>query len=148
MLSRVKQFFRQFQGSEIERSQLDGRLAATALLVEVARADNDRSHVEQEAIFQLLKKHFDLSDDEVRELMTQANESSDESVSLYQFTSTIKKNASREQRIKLIKALWAVAYADGHIDPEEEATIRKISELLYVSHSDYIQAKLQVVEAN
>ncbi|GAA5216529.1 TerB family tellurite resistance protein [Corallincola platygyrae] len=143
MLERVKQFFSDLQGSEIQQTQIDMKLAATALLVEVARADDNRSHVEQETIFKLLKKHFELSDAETQELLTAANQQSDESVCLYQFTSTIKKNASREQRIKLIQGLWVVAYADGEVDPEEEATIRKIADLLYVSHSDYIQAKLK-----
>ncbi|RCU51132.1 MULTISPECIES: TerB family tellurite resistance protein [Corallincola] len=143
MLAKVKQFFNQVQGNEMQQTQLDNKLAATALLIEVSRADDDRSHAEQEAIFQLLKKHFELSDDEVRELITTANQTSDDATSLYQFTSTIKKNASREQRVKLIHALWVVAYADGEVDPQEEATIRKVADLLYVSHSDYIQAKLQ-----
>jgi uncharacterized tellurite resistance protein B-like protein len=40
-----------------------------------------------------------------------------------------------------VEQLWLIAYADGVIDKYEEAAIRKASELLYVSHSDFIRAK-------
>ena len=46
---------------------------------------------------------------------------------------------SLEERY-LIEQLWDIAYADGVIDKYEEAAIRKVSELLYVPHSDFIKA--------
>ena len=36
-----------------------------------------------------------------------------------------------------------VAYADGRIHEYEEYLIRKVSDLIYVTHSDFIQAKIQ-----
>ncbi|POB71843.1 hypothetical protein CRN59_01860, partial [Vibrio vulnificus] len=44
------------------------------------------------------------------------------------------------------KGMWEVAHADGEIDPLEDAVIRKTAELLYVDHSDFIRAKLQVLD--
>jgi len=37
--------------------------------------------------------------------------------------------------------MWEVAYADGRIDRYEEHLIRKISELLHLSHKDFITGK-------
>ena len=42
--------------------------------------------------------------------------------------------------------MWEVANADGEIDPLEDAVIRKTAELIYVDHSEFIRAKLQVLE--
>ena len=42
--------------------------------------------------------------------------------------------------------MWQVAYADDHLDPIEEAVIRKVAELLYVNHSEFIRAKLSITE--
>ena len=45
-----------------------------------------------------------------------------------------------------MKALWEVAAEDGNIDKYEEHVIRKISELIYLPHKDFIRAKLMVCE--
>ena len=41
----------------------------------------------------------------------------------------------------LIRALWDVAFADGRIDKYEDHTIRKIADLIYVKHEDFMKAK-------
>ena len=38
--------------------------------------------------------------------------------------------------------MWAVAHADNEVHPHEEYVIRKVADLLYVSHSDFIRGKL------
>ena len=37
--------------------------------------------------------------------------------------------------------MWEVAFADGKLDPFEEALIRKTAELLYVDHAQFIKTK-------
>ncbi len=39
--------------------------------------------------------------------------------------------------------MWQIAYADGQLDKYEEYMIRRVTELTYVSHSDFIRAKQQ-----
>jgi uncharacterized tellurite resistance protein B-like protein len=39
-------------------------------------------------------------------------------------------------------ALWQVALADGRLDRFEEYALRKLGDLLHLSHADFIQAKL------
>jgi len=48
---------------------------------------------------------------------------------------------SREDRVRIVELLWKVAFADAVLDKYEEYFVRKIADLLYVSHKDYIQAK-------
>ena len=42
--------------------------------------------------------------------------------------------------------LWRVTCADGRVDKHEEYLVRKIADLLYVSHRDYIRMKLKVTD--
>ena len=49
-----------------------------------------------------------------------------------------------EDKLDLIRNLWKVAYADGNLDKYEEHLLRKISDLIHVSHSDYINIKLEM----
>jgi uncharacterized tellurite resistance protein B-like protein len=72
----------------------------------------------------------------------------DDSNSLYDFTRDINDNLDSEERIKLIESMWKIAYADGNIDKYEEHIIRKVSNLIYVAHSDFIKAKIKARESN
>ena len=59
----------------------------------------------------------------------------------YQFTSLINKTCSADQKIRIIENMWQVAMADGHLDAHELHLMRKIADLLYVGHADYVAAK-------
>ena len=65
------------------------------------------------------------------------------SISLHQFTKLIHDNYSLEEKKEIIYLLWLVAYSDEDLDMYEESMIRKISDLLYIPHQDFIQAKLR-----
>ncbi|POF58860.1 hypothetical protein CRN58_11840, partial [Vibrio vulnificus] len=119
--------------------------AIASLLCEVAGADYQIDEREQAVKRQLLKRLLNLDDTQVEALLTQAQSGVAESASLYDFTSQLRE-LSQEVRFDLIKGMWEVAHADGEIDPLEDAVIRKTAELLYVDHSEFIRAKLQVLD--
>ncbi|WP_417349487.1 TerB family tellurite resistance protein [Ferrimonas sp.] len=141
MISRLKSLFSD-QGSVTE--ELNVELASTALLLEVARADSQISHEEKEAVWHLVKGLHQLSDREARDLIEEALIQTEQANSIHNFTNVVKKNLHLKQKIKLIEGLWRVAYEDDELDPHEEAMIRKVSDLLYLRHSEFIQAKLAV----
>ena len=68
----------------------------------------------------------------------------DISVSLFDHTRLINDTFEQEQKVKLVKCLWEIAFSDGRIDQYEEYSIRRIADLIYVEHSDFIKMKLQV----
>ena len=121
-------------------------LASAALLLEISRADHEVSHLELDEIAAAMRRVFDLSEGELRELMTAANSAVADAVSLYDFTGVINDQFDREQKIQLIEMLWRVAFADDKLDQYEEYYVRKIAELIHVSHKDYIKTKLRVQE--
>ncbi len=117
-------------------------LAACALLVETARADFTQDAQEEAALEKLLTTTLDVEAAQVKTIMAEAAERVDESISLYEFTRVINDNYSAKQKLQLIEAMWVVAYADGNLDKYEEHLIRRVAELTYVPHEDYIRSKL------
>ena len=121
------------------------QLAAAALLIEVSKADYATDSAEQQAVIAAIRQHTGLQDDELNTLLTQAQQTSAASTSLYEFTSLINANYSEQQKFNLIRELWRVAAADGEIHKYEDHLIRQIAELLYVPHAQFIRAKLEVL---
>lgn len=126
--------------------ELSMELVAASLLIEVSKSDYKQEPAEVEKIRQLLMQHFHLSADEIEAFMEKAHESTQDSTSLYPFTRYINDNCNNAEKFQLVKALWEVAAEDGDIDKYEEHVIRKISELIYLPHKDFIRAKLMVCE--
>lgn len=124
------------------------RLATAALLIEMTRADYEVKAVEEEKILQILKQRFDISDEDSRELVELAGLEADAVTSYHEFTSLINQHYSAEEKIEIVELLWAVAYADGEIEKYEDFLVRKIAELLYVPHREFIAAKHRVMENN
>ena len=118
------------------------RLASAALLIETARADFSEDPAEEATLKTLLSETLDLGTSEVEVLLRDASDELDQATSLYDFTRVINDHYSASQKLELIESMWRVAYADGRLDKYEESLIRQVAELTYVSHSDYIRAKL------
>ena len=70
-----------------------------------------------------------------------AKENQNSSTSLYEFTRKINDEYKFEDKKNLILSMWKIAFADGNIDKYEEYVIRKVSDLIYISHPDFIESK-------
>ena len=116
-------------------------LAAITLLVEVAKADHNLSSEEEIKLTELVSQHFGKADHEAAELISLAISNSKEATSLFEFTSVINENYSEEQKFQLITSMWKIAYSDLSIDKYEEHLIRKVADLIYLPHVNYIEAK-------
>ena len=150
MLARIKAFFDNQLNAGDDQVDREHRLqlAAAALLIETAKADFQRDTDETGAIEAALGKTFDLSADELSQLLDMAEEETREATSLYQFTRLINDHYDEQRKIHLIELLWRVAYADGEISKYEDHLIRRVAELTYVSHKDFIATKLAVEQEN
>jgi uncharacterized tellurite resistance protein B-like protein len=142
MIQALKALFEQRPRESEETQQHNLRLVAAALLVETARADFTQDAAELAKLVQLLTTSLQLGQDEVRELVSAAEQRVDVATSLYEFTRVINAHYNADQKLQLISAMWLVAYADGDLDKYEEHLIRQVAELTYVPHRDYIQCKL------
>ena len=145
MLNKLSRFIeRHLQpagGASAVLSDHQKQLAVAALLVEVAMADHQFSAAELGNLGTILNRKFSLSQDEISELINLAKNETNHATSLHQFTQLINQYCTGEEKFKLMKAMWEMAYADGNLDKYEDYIIRKVADLIYVSHSEFIRAK-------
>ena len=117
-------------------------LACAALMFEVARADFAIEAAEQQAVCDLLTREFGLSVEELTEVTEEAADRVDAATCLFEFTRAVNALATVDQKRALIAMMWRVAMADQELSRYEEHTIRRVSDLLYLPHADFIGAKL------
>ena len=146
MINKIKEFFTaRIQGAtsadQIPSEPPSIRLATAALLVEIMVTDKLLEDQEEETIKQLLMRNFDLSLSAAEELYALARQEVNESTSLYQFTGLVNQYFSEAEKFNLLKQLWQVAFSDGTLDKYEEGLIRKLADLLHISHGQFIRAK-------
>ena len=121
--------------------------ACAALLIETALADKVFNIEEIDSMKRTLREVYEIDEKDLDELISESEKKVSESTSLYEYTRLINDLCDYQDKLKLINNLWAIAFADKHLDKYEEYLIRKISDLLHVSHSDFIQQKLSVKES-
>ena len=145
MIKAIQKFFDdRFEGSgDTPQDDHALRLAAAALLFEVAHADYDLDSAEQDMIHALIADQFALDKEETTHLLSLAEMEARESPDLHGFTTLINQHWSIEERIRLVEKMWQVVYADGRLDDHEQHLMRKLQSLLHVPHRDYIAAKLR-----
>ncbi len=119
-------------------------IAAAVLYLEVAWADHDIADEEMELIGRVLTDQFALAPEELHIIVTESRAQHESSVGMYRFTRIINDAWDEETKYGLVVKLWQLALSDNRLHSFEEHTIRKIADLLYVSHSRFIEAKLTV----
>ncbi len=149
MLKAIRDFFDRHIGQAAEPAQEAQRLqlATAALLVEVVRGDGSIAPAEREALLAAIGAKFGLAAGEAAALVELAEQESRQASDYYQFTSLINRHFSPPQKVRVIELMWRVAYADASLSAHEQHVLRKIAELLYVPHGDYIAAKMRARDA-
>ena len=120
------------------------RVATALLLIEVARADYADDFVEEAAMLDSLKQFFALDDSSAALLLEEARSKADQAVELQQFTRRLHEQLSIGEKQRVVEMLWQVALADRRLDKHEDHLVRRIAELMYVSHSDLIRIRNRV----
>lgn len=143
MIGRLKRIFGDVEGDSRPGHEHDITLAVAALMVEVMMMDGRLDQDEHRVIFSLLNRRFNLSDEALGKLVERAKAEAEKAHDLFQFTSRIIKAYPIDERSDIIRELWRVAMADGHVDAYEEQLIRRIAELIGVQHKHFITAKIQ-----
>lgn len=111
-----------------ERRRL--HVAACALLLELAHADDEFTDGERMHIEAVLRRHFDLDEDTAQELIALAQLERAEAIDLYQFTRLIRDSYDLGQKTLLAEIMWGLILTDGEIAAHEAYMLRKIANLL------------------
>ena len=143
----MKNFFSKFFSKQeaIEEKEVDKVVSACiSLMIEVSLADQSIDESDIESLKRTLSNKFNIEEAQISSLISAGKESQEESTSLYEFTRVINDDFSFEEKYDLIKSMWEIAFADGNVDKYEEYVIRKVSDLIYISHEEFIKAKMEV----
>ena len=150
MIDGIKDFFNQFIATDNAASDAARQhaleIATAALLLEMMRMDSTVTDEETAIVTRLLQTRFGLTSKELDTLLRFATEEVRQATDYFQFTSLINKHFSQEKKIEVVENLWQVAFADGHLDAHEQHFMRKVADLLYISHADYVGAKQRARE--
>jgi uncharacterized tellurite resistance protein B-like protein len=122
------------------------QLAVAALLMEAAHVDGRLGERERAAVQRLLERRFRLSVEASRALAATGEREAERSAQLFGFTRTINERLPPERRVELIEMLWEVAYADGTLDPLEDAMLRQVGGLIEVADADRGAARQRVMK--
>ena len=149
MIESIKSFFEKKltkNGDEEAPSSVMSRvdLTCAALLVEVMNSDHELDEREHQEFMAVLQQSYNIAESDLEELTQLAKDEAFEATSLYEFTKLINDSYDYEQKVGLIENMWRIAFSDKRLDKYEDHLIRKVSELIYVSHSDFIKTKLKV----
>lgn len=132
------------EGTETVTESQRIHVAACALLLEMANADENFSISEETAIREILEAELNIPGEEIDEIMQLAVQDRQETIDLYEYTSFIDRVYSRDEKQTLIEWVWKVIYADGVVDQYEDYLVHKISGLLHLDHDDLIAAKIKM----
>jgi uncharacterized tellurite resistance protein B-like protein len=117
------------------------RVATAVLLVEIARADFIIVPSEKLRLRELLEQQFNLSAQELDALLEEAEADADRLVSIQHVTRLLNEHYDHAMKRRVVEMMWQLVYADGEKDHYEEHLLRQVADLLYVSHSEFIQAR-------
>lgn len=146
MLNKIDSFFSKYlnkKGGKVQRAH-NIEAATCAVLLEIAKIDEEFTNEEQKIINNILKKKFSLTDEEVEELVKLTSEELEQSSDLWHFTDTINKNFTKEQKTQLIEHIWQIIYSDKHLKGHEDYLVHKLQRLMWLDHKDLIDAKTKI----
>jgi uncharacterized tellurite resistance protein B-like protein len=117
------------------------RVATAVLLVEVVRADFIVDPSEQNRLRQLLEQQFQLTQTELDALLEEAEADADRLVSIQHVTRLLNEHYDHAMKLRVVEMMWRLVYADGDKSHYEEHLIRQVADLLYLSQTEFIQAR-------
>ena len=148
MLKSIQNIFKRKENeSVVDSKKSEQELTYASLLIEVINSDNKFDDRERDKLLEILSSKLDIQKEELDNFTELAQKKSEDSTSLYEFTREINDQYEYEEKVSLITDLWGIAYSDGKLDKYEDYVIRKIADLIYVSHTDFIKSKLKVKNA-
>jgi uncharacterized tellurite resistance protein B-like protein len=117
------------------------QLAACALLLELAHADDEFSVEERRHIEGTLGRHFGLAEGDVAELLRLAEAERAQSLDHYQFTRLVAAEYDLGQKMVLAEIMWGIILADGRLSDHETHLVRKMASLMQLEPAYLSQAR-------
>jgi uncharacterized tellurite resistance protein B-like protein len=105
-------------------------VAACALLLELAHADEQFTESERSHIHAVMMRHFSLDYDTAQELMRLAEQQRADATDVFHFANLVRTSYDVGQKTLLAEIMWGLILTDGEIARHESYMLRKIANLL------------------
>lgn len=147
MASLFSRFFNPEKGQPVSNkvdSETTVRVATSAILMEIAAADNEFTDEEKVHVVETLRREFSLSDEEAAELMALARKRLDESIDFWSIANAANRGLAESEKLRIMEAAWKIIYSDGELSGHEDVFVHKLYYLLGLTHDQMIEIKLRV----
>lgn len=114
----------------------DMQLALGALLVRLAKSDDDYAVEEISQIDNILAARFDLNPVEAARLRAEAEKMEGAAPDTEDFAASLKSTIAYAERSAIVAAMWEIVTADGRTRPEEEALFERAAHTFGVDPTD------------
>ena len=117
------------------------RLAASALLFRALYVDGEAHPSEEAQVRRVVEEEFGLDEEAVERLLADARKSAETATDLHGWTKIVNAEYSDDEKLHLMEVMWRVVLADGVIDENESALMRRLAGLIHVSDVDSALAR-------
>ena len=121
------------------------QVATTILFLQIIASDHESRRDEFESLNRAVADVLGFTGDEASVLIRVAEEKI--RTPFADLLNAVSKRCSVQQKKKLVRNLWALAFADAELVGQEEYLVRKVSESIGLSNADLIEAKIDAREA-
>ena len=118
--------------------------ACCLLLIEVARLEPTRAEQKLERVAEAMRAEFAVPEIELAAMIDTFTRPESRLTSYFEPARLVNSHLSAARKAHFVEQLWRVAMVDGAIDMYEDHLVRKLSDLLYVPHREFILAKNRV----
>ena len=125
-------------------SNFDGHIALCVLLLEAAFVDGECSAEELSNLKDTLTSKYNISPQDIDELLASSGEKRKESVDIFNFTRYMNNNFNKQEKIEVMESVWSILLIDEHLEAHEDHFAHKLANLLRLTHKELIDAKLAV----
>ncbi len=120
-------------------------IAATAMLLSIAKADNILDNNELKTISDIITDFFELpSKDESNTMIEKADNELEKSIDIFEFGRILNQYWNYEDKVDFICCAFEVGCSDGDLHYFEEHLIKKVATILNVNHQDLINSKIEM----
>jgi uncharacterized tellurite resistance protein B-like protein len=145
MLALIKKILNNTTGQKPKDtvSAQDAQIALCVLLLEAAHIDGECSDEEMEHVVSTLITEYSIPRREIDELIASGHQERKDSVDLFRFTRYMNTNFTKEEKIAVMEAVWRIIHLDAHLEAHEDHFAHKLANLLRLTHSELIDAKIK-----
>jgi uncharacterized tellurite resistance protein B-like protein len=130
------------QAADGKPTDKDVLIAVGILLLDVAGSDEDYAPEETDTIFEVMEKHFNISNEKALEVLETADKLRERDRSAV--VEVINQNFSAQQKERVFAIIWRVIVADGRVDRLESRLAAELRTRLQLTEEQVERAKKAV----